>query len=496
MRPSSNATTAHHALQAALALCLILALCASRAIAAEPFTPGSIELTRGKSMVLSSAEPIKRISLADPEVADILLLSPNQVYLTGKTTGATNLTLWGRTGRVSRVYDVTVTPDVAALKEMLHKLLPAERDIRVMTAGESVTLSGTVSSTAALATALDTAKLYAPEQVANMLSVGGVHQVMLEVRVAEMHRTVLEKIGIDLSYYMNGDFAFTMLNDLFALDNKGPLPLNAAGAVANGAMEAGNVRVNSGRNGLFSLHQGTRTLTGFLDVLKQNGLIKVLAEPTLICRSGEEAQFLAGGEIPVPVPQGLGTVAIEYKPYGVALAFTPTVLSGDRISLKVFPEVSELDYSNGIQVSGFTIPAITSRRTSTTVELGDGQSFAIAGLLQDHVRETTKKYPVLGDIPVLGMLFRSSQFQKAETELVIIVTPHLAKPLDMAQQSLPTDHYVEPSEFEFFVMGKMEGDAPRAATSIRPAMTRNQADPGNAEPASGMEGDFGHILGQ
>lgn len=490
MRPPTNIR-----IYAALALALTVLFTALPADASQAFTPQAIELTRGKSMVLDSAEPIKRISLADPEVADILLLSPHQIYLTGKATGATNLTLWGVTGRVSRVYDVTVTPDTAALKNMLHKLLPEERNIRVMTAGDSITLSGTVSSTAALTTALDAAELYAPEQVANMLSVGGVHQVMLEVKVAEMHRTVMEKLGIDLAYYMNGDFAFTLLNDLFALDNQnGPLNLNGPGAVANGAMAAGNMRINPGRNGLFRIHHGTRTLTGFLDVLKQNGLIKVLAEPTLISRSGEEAQFLAGGEIPVPVPQGLGTVAIEYKEYGVGLAFSPTVLSGNRISLKVQPEVSELDYTNAIQLSGFTIPAITSRRTSTTVELGDGQSFAIAGLLQEHIRESAKKYPVLGDIPVLGTLFRSSQFQKAETELVIIVTPHLAKPLDMAEQSLPTDHYVEPSEFEFFIMGKMEGSGTPGSANIRPTIARQRGGQTSNEPASGMEGNFGHIL--
>jgi len=482
------------ALAVALALTLALAL-AAPGPCAEPFAPASVALTRGKSLVLDSAEPIRRLSLADPEVADILLLSPHQIYLTGKKPGATNLTLWDSAGRVARVYDVTVGPDVAALKEMLHKLLPAEEGIRVMPAGESVALSGTVSSAAALTTALDTAELYAPGQVANMLSVGGVHQVMLEVKIAEMHRTVMEKVGIDLSYYANGDFAFTLLNDLFALDNDGPLPLNSQAATNNGALSAGNMRVSSTRNGLFRLHKGQQTLTGFLDVLKQNGLIKVLAEPTLICRSGEEARFLAGGEIPIPVPQGLGTVAIEFKPYGVALAFTPTVLSGGRISLKVFPEVSELDYTNAIQVSSFTIPAITSRRTSTTVELGDGQSFAIAGLLQDHVRETAKKYPVLGDVPVLGMLFRSNEFQKAETELVIIVTPHLAKPLDMARQSLPTDHYVEPTEFEFFVMGRMEGQGPATGGAIRPVAT-SVGDPAAQGPASGLEGDFGHILDQ
>lgn len=456
----------------------------------------AIELTKGKSMVLDSVQPIKRVSVADPETATIMLLSPNQIYLTGVKPGTTNLTLWGFDGRVSKVYDVSVSPDVSQLKEMLHRILPDERNIRVIAAGESITMSGTVKSSSNVSTALELAELYAPEKVTNLMNVGGVHQVMLEVKIAEMNRNVMERIGIDLSYYFNGNFAFTLLNDMFQLDNmNGPLPLANDAAINSGATfrREWMSRINPSRNGMFRFNTGQATWTGFLDVLKENGLVKVLAEPTLICRSGEEAQFLAGGEIPVPIPQGLGSVAIEYKPYGVALKFQPTVLSGDRISLKVFPEVSELDFSNAITLSGFEIPAITSRRTTTTVELGSGQSFAIAGLVRDQVRETIKKYPGLGDIPMLGALFRSSEFQKNESELVIIVTPHLAKPMKVVDGSLPTDHYHEPTEMEFFLMGKMEGKAPKQAASVKPVAQK--VVPGSkTPPATGMEGNFGHIL--
>jgi pilus assembly protein CpaC len=265
-------------------------------------------------------------------------------------------------------------------------------------------------------------------------------------------------------------------------------------AAQNGGLGSGQVRISPSRNGMFRFHSGQATITGFLQALKQNGLVKILAEPTLVCRGGEKASFLAGGEIPIPVPQALGSVAIEYKPYGVGLSFTPTVLADGRISLDVRPEVSELDYQNALQIQGFTIPAITSRRAETVVELGDGQSFAIAGLLQNAVREDVNKYPALGDIPVLGMLFSSKQFQKAESELVIIVTPHLAKPTDMARQTLPTDHFTEPDEFEFFVLGKMEGDTDDSAPlSITPASVRSRGGRDGAPP-SGMEGEFGHIL--
>ncbi|NJB67256.1 pilus assembly protein CpaC [Desulfobaculum xiamenense] len=482
----------------ATALALMAALATAPALAGTQggaLAPGTVDIAAGQSLVVDTPAKVSRVSIASPEIAEVMVLSPRQLYLTGKAPGATTLTLWADGGAVMHIFTISVTPDLSRLKEMLHRVLPDERDIQVMAAHDSITLSGSVSSSANLSTALDIARVFAtdPKKVTNLLHVGGVHQVMLEVKVAEMSRTVMNKLGIDLSYAMNGDFFYTMLNDLWALDNEnGPLPIAGPAAVQNGALDLGNMRINPSRNGLFRFHRGQATFTGFLQALKQNGLVKILAEPTLICRSGEEASFLAGGEIPIPVPQALGNISIEYKPYGVGLHFTPTVLSQGRISLDVKPEVSELDYQNAIQVQGFSVPAITSRRAATVVELGDGQSFAIAGLLQDTVREGVDKYPALGDVPVLGMLFSSKQFQKAESELVIIVTPHLAKPVDMARQTLPTDHFTEPDEFEFLVMGKLEGE--RNASPAAPAIPVRPARAGSDGPEAGMEGDFGHIL--
>ncbi|MFV0421269.1 type II and III secretion system protein family protein [Oleidesulfovibrio sp.] len=449
----------------------------------QSIIPQTVQIATGKSLVLESAVPVKRVSVASPEIAEVLVLSPSQIYVTGVKAGGTTLTLWDRAGAVSRVFDIQVTPDIAQLKQMLHKLLPAEKDLMVMAVGESITLAGTVSSPANMATALDMARMYAPEKVTNLMKVGGMHQIMLEVKVAEMRRSVMQKLGIDLAAAWDNSFAFTMLNQLFTLDSQ------------DGVIGLGNTAaiLSPNNTGLFQTELGGVSITGFLDVLKENGLVKVLAEPTLVCRSGENASFLAGGEIPVPVPQGLGTVAIEFKEYGVSLEFTPTVLSPRQISLKVSPEVSELDYANVIQINGFSIPGISSRRASTTVELGDGQSFAVAGLLRDEVRESIKKYPGLGDIPVLGTLFRSSSWQKSETELVIIVTPRLAKPLDMARQSLPTDSFREPTEYEFFIQGKMEGDEPEPAPATAKAAAARPVTENAAQP-SGMDGDFGHIL--
>jgi pilus assembly protein CpaC len=240
-------------------------------------------------------------------------------------------------------------------------------------------------------------------------------------------------------------------------------------------------------NGVLGFVGNGATWTVLIDALKENGLLRVLAEPTLITMSGKSANFLAGGEFPVPVPQAsisAPVITIQYKPFGVGLVFTPTVPSGGRINMIVAPEVSELDFSQAISLQGFIIPSITTRRVSTTVELGDGQSFAIAGLLREEMKEDIKKFPLLGDIPILGALFRSSSFAKSETELVIIVTPHLVKPLDLSKQTLPTDAYVEPDDFEFYMEGRLEGRDGRAPASALPRTMKR----------GGLEGDFGYML--
>jgi pilus assembly protein CpaC len=215
------------------------------------------------------------------------------------------------------------------------------------------------------------------------------------------------------------------------------------------------------------------------------GLVKVLAEPNLIALSGQTANFLAGGEFPIPVPQELGRTTIDYKQFGVGLQFTPLVLSSGKINMKVAPEVSELDFTNAVSFGGFVIPGITTRRVSTMIELGDGQSFAIAGLLKNNVREIVSKFPIFGDIPVLGALFRSSSFQKNETELIVIVTPHLVKPLDMAKQTLPTDQYIEPNDLEFYLLGNTEG---KEKGNIK------DSTPPADSTGGGFEGKFGLII--
>jgi pilus assembly protein CpaC len=271
-------------------------------------------------------------------------------------------------------------------------------------------------------------------------------------------------LGINFAVQKGDQFGVSLLGGLAQLQDA---IVAAEPLLAGAAVDA-----------IFRFDTGDYTWTGVVDALREDGLVKVLAEPTLTTMSGQSANFLAGGEFPVPVPQGLGTVAIEYKPFGVGLVFTPMVLSKEKISIQVTPEVSELDFSNAAVIEGFVTPGITTRRASTTVELGNGQSFAIAGLISESILTGVSKFPILGDIPILGPLFQSKSFLKRQTELVIIVTPHFVKPLDMAKVSLPTDFYIEPTSEEFYIFGKMEG-----SEKNRPVAAKGTLD-----------GEFGHSI--
>jgi len=429
-----------------------------------------LKLVVGKSMVLTSSRPVKRVSIAAPEIADFILLSPRQIYITGKAAGITNLILW-QGKKISTVYDLEVAFDISRLKEKLQEILPEERDIRVTVTHDSITLSGRVSSAANLSRAVVLAEAYAPKGgVLNLLEAGGVHQVMLEVRVAEVSRSLIKRLGVNFNYVRGGDFGVSTLSGLTQLVKPDDANLVTEGPL--GFLASPSI------NALFRFHRGNASWTGFIDALKEDGLVKILAEPTLIALSGQTASFLAGGEFPVPVPQGLGTVAIEYKPFGVGLFFTPTVLSKNRINIKVAPEVSELDYSTALRFGGFVIPGLSTRKASTVVELADGQSFAIAGLLKETIRDDIARYPLLGKIPILGVLFRSRAFLKNETELIIVATPRLVKPLDLEKQPLPTDFYTEPDDAEFYTFGLMEGREKNQPPAIK----------------GELDGDFGHAI--
>jgi pilus assembly protein CpaC len=454
------------------------------------YTPQKLNLMVGKSLVIDTPAAIKRVSLANPDIADTVVISPRQIYLTGKAAGTTNLTLWGADDRVSSIFDVAVSADLSLLKEKLQEILPRE-NIKVIAAHDSITLSGEVSSTANLSQAVALTEAFAPKKVVNLTQVAGVHQVMLEVRVAEISRSLARRLGFNFSAVTeSGGFGVSLLNNLSAVVRPTDALLLPT---ANPALAPFAQAFSNSVNALFRFHKGDTTWTGFIDALKENGLVKVLAEPTLVTLSGQEAQFLAGGEFPYPVPQDFNVVTITFKPFGVGLGFTPTVLSNDRISIRVAPEVSDLDFSTAVILQGFVVPGLTTRRASTVIELADGQSFAIAGLLRETVRESVAKFPVLGDIPILGALFRSTSFQKNETELIIIVTPHLVKPLDMAKQTLPTDQYIEPNDFEWYLLGLLEGLGP-APTPGRERGQVKDVPLALLRRTGGLEGEFGYII--
>jgi len=457
-------------------------------ISAEAGRKQKVEVAVGKSIIIESRHAVKRVSIASPEIADALVLTPYQIYVTGKAPGITNLTLWdGNQANFSAVFDIEVAPDIARLKEKLHEVLPQEEDIRVTATSDHITLAGTVSSTASLSQALALTQAYAPldkegkPKILNFLEAGGVHQVMLEVRVSEMSRSLIKRLGFNFNYITDSGRQF----GLSLLDNLTRLP-------ATGAFPGNPLNVSDNVNMLFRFLGGGATWTVFIDALKDQGLVKVLAEPSLITLSGRSADFLAGGEFPVPVPQassGGSIVTIEYKPFGVALKFLPTVLNSGKISMQVAPEVSELDFTNAVTLQGFLVPGLSTRRVSTVVELADGQSFAVAGLLKDDVREIVRKFPLLGDIPILGALFRSSSFQKNDTELVIIVTAHLVKPVNMAKQTLPTDQFIEPDDFEFYLLGELEG-----REKEKPSLPGGRPSSWLINRGTGLEGEFGHMM--
>lgn len=435
----------------------------------EPAAPGKMTLPIGKSTLLKLPEPVSNRTLGNPSVAQAMLVSPETLYLLGVEIGSTNMILQGKSGRCTAI-DVVVTLDPGALQALLQELMPEEKDIKVSAAADSLVLSGTVSDALAASRAHELALAFVrrpsrvtPEaqqegmantaggmnnnaltnnialqqlRVINLLQVAAAQQVMLEVKVAEVSKTLLEKLGVRVTGSpTSGSITYSILSNFLS-----------GGLGVLGATRASGSGVT-------------------IDAEKRDSLLKVLAEPNVMAISGQEGSFLAGGRILIPVAQdAFGRVTLEEKEFGVGLKFTPTVLAGGRINLRVAPEVSELAREGvGIGAAGVQsrtiLPLITTRRASTTVQLVDGQSFAIGGLIKNNSTSNIKAFPILGEIPVIGALFRSTDFQNDRTELVFVVTPRLVKPLP-ADYRLPTDGYRDPGRKELFIDGKLEGDRP------------------------------------
>ena len=460
---------------------------------------GTIEVPLNKSQVVTADRPIAKAMIGGSEdskerIADVVPITDRSIYVLGKKMGTTSLTLYDSAGRVLSVMDIAVGPDVIALDDQLRQLVPGEK-IDASISNDSVVLTGVVSSAGAADRAVQLARTYAGEKVVNLMTMGASQQVMLEVRFAEVSRSTGKEIGVKLSGRSNnGTFSgVTGTGSGFqpgvpgttetTIDGNGNVTVKNSGAVLpflSATPISGAFSVLRKSFGL-----GNVDITAMINALETRGLAKTLAQPTLVALSGEKASFLVGGEFPVPVNQTSGdggAITVEFKPFGISLAFTPTVLGDKTISLVVNPEVSAIDNNASLRIGDLVIPGLRTRRASTTLELRDGESFALAGLIARDFETTVEQIPLLGSIPILGALFRSSGFKKGETELLIVVTPHLVQPIRPEQVRLPTDRVLDPREGDTFLLGQPYRPAPvaPAVPAAAPPPATGAAAPDNA----------------
>lgn len=456
----------------------VAAVPAAAQTAAPALHAGALEVPVNKSQVVTTDRAIGKALVGNAEIADVLPISERSVYVLGKKMGTTSLTLYGRDNRVLAVMDVAVGPDVEALRTQFSQLIPGQT-INARISNDAIILSGMVSDPGASDRAAQIAKAYAGDKVINLITMGGSQQVMLEVRFAEVQRNVGEQLGVS-GFGISDDGTFDAVTGATA----GLVP----GADGGGVPRLSAITDTFGIfRKVFSV--GSLNIEGILNSLERKGMAKTLAEPTLLALSGERASFLAGGEFPIPVIQSGNNgangnaITVEFKPFGVSLGFTPTVLGDKVINLVVEPEVSSIDPSASVTINGLVVPGLQTRRASTTIELRDGESFAIAGLLRRDFATTIRQLPILGSIPILGALFRSSSFQKGETELLIVVTPRLVAPIRPGQVVLPTDRVKDPTAAETLLLGEDYQErtvAPPAAPSADGANPAAQTakDPG------------------
>ncbi len=447
----------------------------------DPVSSYQVDVGLGKSQVLETPGAYTDLMIADPKIADVVPISKHSVYVVGKGLGSTALTIYGPGRRLVAAVNIVVGPDIDSFKARLNEILPGEKDIAARASGSSLIVSGTASSPSSLTQIVTLAETYNPGKVVNMMTVEGTQQVMLSVRFVEMDRTLAKSLKLNVQ----GLPTHTPTGGLTPSINTGDSVVNGVGGLLN-SLGTFSLLFKSAHNG---------NLEVLFDGLETRGLTKTLAEPSLVTMSGEPASFLAGGEFPIPVPQSSSTtgtsgssntVTIEFKQFGISLAFTPTILGDGMINMIVSPEVSSIDPSISFTENGITVPGLKVRRARSTVELRDGESFTIAGLLSDNYQNTIRAFPFLGDIPVLGQLFHSNGFQRDQDELVIVVTPHLVV-AHRGPVALPSDHFVPPSDFELFLFGMERGTANDVAPEDRVLMSQDPTK-------GGMEGPYGHVV--
>ena len=414
---------------------------------------GKLHLAVNKSAVVNTRVPYRQVSIGNPDIIADNQIGPSSILITAKRAGTTQLIIWDDSQR-SQVIDVAVESDLDGLQEQLRNMFPSS-NIEVANVNGAIALHGRVPN---LYVAEQAVALAAPynERVLNFLEVAGGQQIMLQVRFAEISRSALVNLGFS-GFATDGTASFGTIN------GPGGSPIGALAAGQPGSVEQGVTVFGGGSVGNIAFEY-------FLSALRQNNLLRVLAQPNLVVLSGERASFLAGGEFPVPVPQPGATgstITIEYKKYGIQLNFVPIVLGDGRIMLEVAPEVSDLDFSNAIMLSGFRVPALSSRTVNTKVELAEGQTLAIAGLLSSRMQANKEAVPLLGDLPVLGKLFSSVRYERRETELLVLVTPRLVEPMNPEQvPALPVENWRYPTEAELLLHNDLGG--PRAPAADEP----------------------------
>jgi pilus assembly protein CpaC len=491
---------------AAAATC-VAAPASAQISVAEGVNAGELDVPVNKSQVIRSDRVYTKALIGNPDIADVLPLSNTSLYVLGKKMGTTSLTLYDRGGRLIAVMDVVVGPDTITLKRQLAELMPAST-IGVRTSNDSIVLEGVVPDAPTADRAVQLASTYAPGKVVNLLTIGSAQQVMLDVRFAEVKRSSLQQLG--LQWNIMSCRSANPCGNLNSVIGNGSTLVPKSSSDNTGQFLTGAI---TGTFGIISraFRAFGQNFNVTLDALEEKGAVTTLAEPTLVALSGQTASFLAGGEFPVPVSQGNGgtggggtAITVEWKPFGVSLAFTPTVLADGVINMEVAPEVSSIDPSASITINNLTIPGLQTRRAKSVVEMRDGESFALAGLIRKDFSDTVRQVPLLGSLPIIGALFRSTGFNHDETELVIIVTPHLVRPVPEQAMKLPTDRVNPPNAADLYLNGRTDTAvppsdvgpaAPLAAPPPPPPPGPALAPGGSAQKSPvGFEKDYGHVL--
>jgi pilus assembly protein CpaC len=493
---------------------------------------GKFQVALHKSGIIKLSRAAEKVSVGNPDIADILVMPGDQLYILGKRLGTTNVVVWDKPGRIFEAFDIEITHDLESLKLKLHELLPGEV-VKVHSSQNKIILDGEISNVVKMNAALQLAASFlpecaqggpgsdlglgapaapaaqpgggqqncGPEAIVNMMQVAGAQQVMLEIKVAEIARDILKRLDANTNLFRFGDRSTQgatssglSLPDALIVDpllgGQGmEVPIFGGGGSSNisgpAIAELQRATPTIDAKGLFlSYLSGEYLFEAALTLSRQKGLGKLLAEPTLTTITGQEAEFLSGGEFPIPVPSDLGEVTIEFKEFGVGVKFLPLVLDSGRISLKLNVSVSELSAQNAVTVgvaqaqSQFIVPSLVKRSAGSSVELADGQTIGIAGLINESTREFIDKIPGLGDVPVIGQLFRSQEFRSGLTELVIFVTPRLARPIQPQQVR----------DLEFYLLGRSEGQV--SPPPAKPAPRRESGAPQGVPEG----GKFGHDL--